>query len=183
MKSLLLAPHFDDEVLFTSFTILRHDPDIAWVFVPVDPDEHEIRLHESRTALSWLWKDGPPVDWQRHFSTGGAFEGDGESDLLVRFLAEHGHEYQRLFAPAPYEEGHAEHNSVGYAALASGVPTVLYDTYGRTRGRVHGSTLVEPEWQWVQAKLAALSCFGSQIEHPARRPWFYDLLDMREWYA
>jgi LmbE family N-acetylglucosaminyl deacetylase len=183
MRTLLLAPHFDDEVLFTSFTILRHDPDIAWVFAPPTLKEHETRLKESMTALAWLWKDGPPVDWQRHVTSGFAVEGDGVAELLGQFLAGASDKYQRLFAPAPYEDGHTEHNSVGYAAVASGVPTVLYDTYGRTRGRVHGGTEVVPEWQWIQPKLAALSCFTSQIEHPQRRPWFYDMLDMREWLS
>lgn len=90
-----------------------------------------------------------------------------------------------MFAPAVEENGHVEHNTVGVAAslLWPQSKVRYYLTYTRTHGRSTLGDEVFYETEWISRKLRALAEYGSQIAHPARRPWFYDLVDLREWYA
>ncbi len=90
-------------------------------------------------------------------------------------------EARRVIAPAFHPEGHKEHNYVSLMASASlGEVVDFYLTYAPRGQRSHG-TEVSPEPWMIARKLRALSCFESQIEQASTRPWFYDLLDMREW--
>lgn len=190
MNMLLLAPHYDDEILFASYTLMRHRPTIWFVFAPQSRAERETRGRESKTAMAQL---GLSLE----ISAVGAYEGEGIAGSLPDRLAQYlppvdlldrdpdTMYFDHVFAPAVYASGHLEHNSVGEVALEIyGKDRVTsYETYSRDAGRRQGGHLVEPTPDMIERKLRALACFRSQIEHPARRPWFYDMLDMREWYT
>lgn len=176
MRSLLLAPHSDDETLFASYLILRHKPTVTVCLR--SPGELGVsRFRETRAAMrilgdpeveTWPYRETQPLP--RDFY-----------ELLFR----RAEEYDHCFAPAVEEGGHEHHNEVGRLALAVfGEHRVTrYLTYTRHGGRSREGTLVEPEPEWVALKLAALACYRSQIDDPATRPWFYDLVDLREWVA
>lgn len=202
MNTLLLAPHYDDEILFASYAIMQSLPDIAWAFAPFDYHEQEERRIESEMALEQLLGDGHglTLGWL------GGCEGEEMHSLTEQLvglaaptspLAEPGERprnflkrYDHIIAPMIEPENeHSEHNACGEAAFLAFGPEphriTYYATYqrGRTRAATYGGSPFEPTTSMIQRKLRALACFGSQIEHPQRRPWFYDMLDMREWYA
>lgn len=191
MRTLLLAPHADDETLFAAFTILKFVPDIAVVHVPRDDDEQRERMSELRQALVELGV-GTAVHWV------GGYEGEQchslRSWLEQRCPPRSIHEraqsddvvyFDHVFAPAVERDGHVEHNRVGKAALeVFGEDRVTsYLTYTRTGGRSRDGREVPYEPEWIARKLCALAAYRSQHAHPARAPWFVDLIDLREWYA
>jgi LmbE family N-acetylglucosaminyl deacetylase len=184
VTALLLAPHYDDEILFAAYTLMRERPQIAWVFPPRNHLDHLDRRGESHDALLALGISFASV--QTRFESV-CYEGALGEDAWPYGLVEHLHdvEYDMVYAPAPHDHGHHEHNVVGRVALDTlGAERVTwYQTYTRTKGRQKYGNLVEPDPDMIARKLRALACFTTQIAHPARRPWFYELLDMREWHA
>jgi LmbE family N-acetylglucosaminyl deacetylase len=196
MRTLLLAPHSDDEILFAAYTIARHECQVA--IVARDPDEGiaEVRLMESTKAVGQMARRAS-VRYLGHVE--GAISEPRLRKDLERFLPDNDDSFDPLvaqaggytepvhvFAPVVEDDGHDEHNLVGRLAVeVFGLGSVTaYPTYTRHGGRTTDVGREVPiENEWIIQKFWALSCFKSQIAHPARRPWFYDLLDMREWYA
>jgi hypothetical protein len=86
-----------------------------------------------------------------------------------------------LIHPAYADDGHAEHNWVAELASELPAPKVAYLTYAPRGVRSRLGQEMIPTPHEIALKLKALSCFESQIEQPSTRPWFYDLLDLREW--
>lgn len=195
MRTLLLSPHYDDETLFAAYTVQRHQPDVLVVAVPKDRDEAERRNAETAEALKWLGHTG-------RLNSLGSYEGGIDPEYLVGYLEgcaapapeafdpladpeDEDLKYDRVFAPAVEDGGHDDHNLVGRAAVKVFGPdrVIPYLTYTRGGGRSRGGVEVPATPAMIEGKLLALACHRSQIEHPARRPWFYDMLDMREWLA
>lgn len=182
MRSLLLAPHADDETLFCAFTIAAHAPHVMIVARDPDPDTAIIRGSESIRACREMATD-VTVDYLGH-----SVEGHVDEDRVAADLADLRDVNEgpwRVFAPAVEEHGHREHNLVGQAAVdvfGAGCVTP-YLTYTRTGGRSTLGDEVRYENEWISRKLRALACFQSQIDHPDRRPWFYDQIDLREFYV
>ena len=88
----------------------------------------------------------------------------------------------RVYAPAVSPEGHEEHNLIGNLAIAVfGDKVIPYGTYAPRGQREVLAREVVPTADEIQRKLQAIACYRTQIEHPSTRPWFYELLDMREW--
>lgn len=181
--SLFLAPHNDDEALFGAYLIQQHRPHVVVCFrsAKQGADTWEVREQETSRALDYLGVE----EWEQlpHPDTLGV--ADARSALAVD-LARLGltHEPQTVFAPWPEPDGHEQHNIVGELAnLIFGPERVVhYTTYGRGRGRTVGRREIDPwDGQQIAAKLAALSCYVSQIAEPSTRPWFTSLLDLREW--
>lgn len=175
-RTLLLAPHSDDEVLFCSWTILREHPDVVVCLQDPDPAEAFQRSLETEQALDVLQHRGNLIFWPFR-------EQDVAQKKLREELQALREEYEWCYAPRPYHSGHAEHNAVGFAAkIVFGGNVTFYETYTRSGGRSHGFE-VEYEPVWISKKLRALACYVSQHQHAQRRSWFVDLLDLREWYA
>lgn len=180
MSSLLIAPHSDDEVLFASFIVTAHRPEVLVVAGDPDPGMRHRRSIESRAAGYAL---GRPYG-RMHFTS--LTEGSLSLELVTSALRFYAHDgLDEVFAPAIEDDGHEEHNLVGAAAVeVFGGRVRQYLTYTRTGGRSRSDRPIEPPGTYsIADKLRALACFTSQIAHPARRPWFYDQLDMREWWA
>lgn len=160
MNAILLDPHGDDACLFAAYTCLREKPLVVVTHRTV-PSE-EIRAAMDVLGLDWeIWPS--------------LLEG-------LRSVTED----VRVFLPAIYEDGHEEHNFVGRRAQEMFAPGHLtsYLTYAPRGYRQREGTEVVPEPWMIARKLKALSCFESQIENPATRPWFTSpLLDTREWLA
>lgn len=154
MKPLLFDPHGDDAVLFASFVAMTYDVHVVVTNRTVPADEIAAAMRE----LGCTWQEG----W----------------DPM--------HDYsETIFVPAWHEVGHEEHNEVArqVGLVYLGEEVHSYCTYAPRGNRQIGSRESYPTPYMIQRKLRALSCFGSQIEQPTTRPWFHDLLDMREWLA
>lgn len=171
MRTLLLAPHADDETLFASYLAQRH---AAHIFVVYD----EGRIDELHYASHWLgcratqlsaWKGMDPEEVEVHLNA--AFDPQ---------------EWDRVILPIPFAAGHEEHTLVGEIALRlfAGCELIQYATYGPRGVRQQTATEVIPyDPAHYARKLAALSCYRTPIATVATRPWFVELLDMREWIA
>lgn len=183
MSTVLFSPHNDDAVLFAAHACLEHDPLVVTVLRSQVQEDRgtgitaETREREDGCAFAelgltdWLQWPYPDVatDW-------------GAVENAMRLLDERV-QPERVFAPAPEPLGHSDHNAVGnLAADVFGERVTGYLTYRRGKGRSRGA-LVTMQPDWVARKLRALACYQSQIAEPSTRPWFVELLDMREWVA
>lgn len=174
MKSLLLAPHHDDEVLWCSWSILRYQPHVI-ICLRSDLQEkrgmgitNAQRVTETSRALWWL---GDPSSEFWQFSDANP-DWEGFKAKLYEFAATH-EDLERVFAPAVEEGGHDQHNEVGRIAVEVFGGVEPYLTYVRGSGRSIG-TEVPFEPGWPAKKLRALSCYESQIAEPSTAYWFLD---------
>ena len=170
--TLLIAPHADDETLFASYLAQRYEAGIAVVY-------DEGRSGELFQAGNYL--GCPTVNWGNH---------KGASPAEIRmYFDSFSDPPERVIYPAELVGGHEEHNIVSRVVVDwcqewPGIERIEYLTYAPRGRRVTDGVASLPEKpEHIARKLMALSCYRSQIEDPATAPWFYDLLDMREWLA
>ncbi len=172
-RTLLIAPHADDETLFASYLAQRYAATIAVVY-------DEGREHELSMATAWL--GCPYVQLRARKGMG-----EEETETYLNGLRDPAgqEDWERIIAPAEEIAGHEEHNIVARVCgwVFKDVPITRYTTYAPRGHRTKGPHEVVPEPQQIGRKLAALSCYRSQIDAPNTRAWFYYLLDMREWTA
>lgn len=169
MTTLLLAPHADDESLFAAYTCQRERPKIVCCF---DEGRNFGELAPAAGILGCEW-------------VGFGIQRGAPAEALMRQLETFPYtEAEVVWAPAFHPDGHAEHNLVSLVARSLYGPRVRYYLTYAPRGhrQVDGQQVV-PEPEQIARKLRALACYVSQMEDPATRPWFYELLDMREWVA
>lgn len=179
MKTILLSPHGDDETLFAAFTCMRERPHVIVCSQDADPDVRRARTLETTRAIEilgcshheWPTPANKP-DWEKARQWLSAWD----SSALVASVAD------RVYAPAIHPEGHEDHNRVGELAREIfGDRVRFYTTYAPRGQRQYGSVEIVPTADEIQRKLLALACYRTQIEHPSTRPWFFELLDLREW--
>jgi LmbE family N-acetylglucosaminyl deacetylase len=172
--NLLLAPHNDDETLWASYLILRHNPHVVICLKSVRMHQKDYpggpvtadREQETACAMRLLnaeWTQWPvpddTPDWK-------------ELADLMRGLKNTG-EVEQVFAPAFEEGGHGHHNRVAVLARAVfGSESVTHYLTYTGEGRSRWGTKVEPDGGWIDLKREALMCYQSQIEHPATQAWF-----------
>lgn len=177
MSGILLAPHNDDESLFASYTLMREKPLVVVCFYPVRQERDGIfasdRIGETSEAMAVLGCD---------FEQWSSPDNLVEVPLLGGEIMAATDRYDHCWAPLPEPDGHEQHNLVGQLAVqAFGVErTTFYATYRRGYARTETGVEVVPWAGWRALKLRALSCYSSQIDLPATRPWFTVGWD-REW--
>lgn len=183
-EALLLAPHGDDETLFAAYTCMRYGKRMHVIVCTqdADPAVRGIRSYETAKAISlfrcsyheWPMSEDKP-DWEtaREWLSGWA-----SGTLFATKITD-------VFAPAVEVEGHEQHNAVGLLAQdVFGDLVTPYLTYApRGERSRHGVEVPPPTAHEIVLKLRALSCYESQITNPLTRPWFFELLDLREWWA
>lgn len=171
MRTLLLAPHADDESLFASYLAQRHAAHVVVVF-------DEERESELSMATSWLG-----CSYQQFPLAKGQDDDMVEAFLIGLRDPAGADDWDLVIAPAIEEFGHEEHNQVGRLALTvfQDCEIIRYRTYSPRGNRTIGEPVLPDRPDFIRRKLAALSCYRSQIAEPSTQPWFYDLLDMREW--
>lgn len=172
MRALLIAPHADDETLFASYLAQKHGALVAVVY-----DEGQRRQRELEHATTWLGCECTHL---------GVPKGAPDERVTQALAALRGQVFVPneglVIAPAYHPDGHEEHNRVSSAvSRVFSQKKAWYPTYAPRGERDRRGDEVVPRPEWIARKLAALSCYRSQIEHPSTIPWFYDLLDMREW--
>jgi LmbE family N-acetylglucosaminyl deacetylase len=171
-------------VLFACYSLLAHNCHVVNVLrSQVQEDRgagitQDTRAREDREAMDCL---GVGI-----FEQWAETDADPDWDAIKRMMVEirETENPQLVFAPLPEVNGHDQHNAVGQIAENVFAPTGevrFYATYQRGQGRTKTEIEVEPEPWMIAAKLRALSYYESQIIEPSTRPWFYELLDMKEW--
>lgn len=191
-EALLLAPHGDDETLFAAFTCMRYGKRMHVIVCTqdADPKIRGVRSLETSRAIAQLgcthheWPmsaDNPDWGAARQW-----LEGWASDKLFARRI-------ENVFAPAIepdmgderlWGSGHEQHNAVGLLAQdVFGDRVTHYLTYVRGERSRYGVEVPPPTGHEIARKLRALSCYESQITDPLSRPWFFELLDMREWWA
>lgn len=183
MTALVLSPHNDDAVLFSSFNAIRHQAHVITVFRSAKQEQHKIywdvREAEDEAAFAELgirsyeqWDFADTVEVASTLA-------DALADRLATVEADH------VFAPAVEEDGHDQHNLVGYVADfvfgRRGIPVTHYLTYRRHHGKSQDGVEVEPEREWVTRKLRALACYRTQIETAAAGCTAHFLREQREY--
>lgn len=181
MSTLLLAPHGDDETLFAAYSCIRHQAHVIVCTQDADPAVRRERSLETASAVRILgcsYHEWPLLASDPNWDQAKTWLESWNSTELLPSVPE------RVFAPAVEEGGHEQHNIVGQLALDIFGPLVIpYLTYAPRGQRSRSEKQVIPTAQEIQLKLRALSCYQTQIANPATRPWFFDLLDLREWMA
>ena len=161
MTALVLEPHHDDAVLFSSWNAIRHRAHIVTVLRSVNQEgmgiTHGEREAESSLAAQilgcrhsqWQEPDSAP-DWERIEVELRAYE--------AALAPEH------VFAPWPEARGgNQQHDAIGALAASVFPGRVTHYTTYRTGGPRTTGTPVPYEREWVLLKLRALACFRSQI--------------------
>lgn len=181
MGSLLLAPHSDDESLFAAYSCMRTHAHIIICSYDDDRAVREIRALETTAAIGILGCSSQV--WQ--VAAADLTRAAAETMLHPWTSTDHvGTLPERVYAPAVEQDGHEQHNLIGEVALELfGDKVIPYLTYAPRGQRSRNGTEVVPTTEEIQRKLRALACYKTQIENPATRPWFFDLLDLREWTA
>lgn len=183
-EALLLAPHGDDETLFAAYTCMRYGKRMHVIVCTQDADPaiRSIRSQETARAIAHFgcshheWPmPADQVNWDiaKEWLSGWA-----STNLFPTKI-------EIVFAPAIEPEGHEHHNAVGLLAQdVFGDIVQKYLTYApRGQRSDYGIEVLPPTAYEIARKLRAMSCYESQIMNSMSRPWFFDLLDMREWLA
>ncbi len=183
MRAVLFEPHLDDAVLFATYTLLGHRPHVVTVFgnAVYQPEVPSLeREMEQARALANLGS----LEWMRWPLTDTAGAGDAIRFAVLSLMEPLSEQYDVVFAPLVELDGHEQHNLVGECCHAVfGDRVKWYATYRRGEGRTHEAYEVAPEPGWAALKFAAMSCYSTQIENPATRPWFQAADCLREWRA
>lgn len=179
MRSILFAPHNDDEALFCAYTIMREKP-----LVVIVTDSHiqpnrgeagcdaETRWQETVKAMEIL---GAPVirlgmpDVDLDYHAFGAF--------LMKSLSG----FDKVYIPA-LQEGNLHHDIVHRACRAVfGDKCVDYTTYTKTELYTTGDIEIVPTEEEIALKNKALDCYVSQLNLKSTRPHFEAVRGKSEW--
>ncbi len=154
--NILLAPHPDDETLFSAYTLIEHHPLVLVCYPGAArhgaPEKRLAELADAMRVLGCDWQ--PPPDF--------------DLEIYLRGMPE----VEHVWAPYPEDGGHSAHNRVGELAVKLWPGHVTwYSTY-TVDGRSTVGDRVEAPLAWQELKVRALNCYASQIEHPGTRPHF-----------
>jgi LmbE family N-acetylglucosaminyl deacetylase len=157
---ILLAPHNDDESLWTSFTCLRERPHVIVCLRSFVQARYGI-TYQQREAETAMAMDILGCTWEQWDISD---EAPRWAEIEQRFRAlspEH------AWAPLPEQGGHNHHNKIGKIAVRVWPGKVTqYLTYTNAGKSVNG-TLVPYVPSMINAKLRALQCYRSQILEPS----------------
>lgn len=176
--NLLISPHNDDSELFMAFTMLREKPLVLVVtdsFVQAQRGDGilaEQRVEETVEATAVL---GCPAFFAGIPDT--QVDAEGLYALFEGFA-----NFDKVYAPKPYEGGNPHHNLIGEAAgEVFGDRVVFYATYTRDNLYMTGDIEVKPTPEELELKRKALQCYRSQLSLPSTRPHFAAVMGKSEW--
>lgn len=200
---LFLFPHNDDGVLFASFKLQALAPNVLPLVIYESHVQGEgtaaIRRAEDRDAFACF--EGVRPHFLNGFKDTAEYKDTDISEAIITALLElHVDKVADVWAPAIYENGHAQHNQIGRVAGLLGTPVRFYHTYSRRAGKIHGEMVngsydaevcAEVDERPVESKpvklvhvtrkLRALACYRTQIETARFGCTAHFLHDQREW--
>lgn len=162
----LLSPHNDDETLFASFLILRHQPHVIVCLHSEVQKQYGItsaqREAETDAALATL---GVPTQFEQW----GIPDVDPDWWEVGRRVGVLAANFDRCIAPADEAGAPFQHREIGRMALARFGPkrVTSYTTYRAGGVRSTDGTLVPFEPEWLPIKHRALACYRSQMDTPS----------------
>lgn len=187
MKTLLLAPHHDDETLFASYLCLTYDPLVIVCYGNPAANGVPASVRSSEFGLAMVQLNVHEcIEWPVSDTEGGTAD-----DLLVRMRHVRDHtDWDLVFAPAveparvvdgEVAGGHPQHNNVGRLAdrvFGGHVTVEHYTTYTYpplTRSRSERPIPHDPSW--IFRKHAALACYRSAAQTPSYRHFAEDMAE------
>jgi LmbE family N-acetylglucosaminyl deacetylase len=184
VKAVLFAPHNDDETLFAFYSMLRHQAEVVVVLRSMRQERQQngptYQVREAETLCATSVAGVSYVQWIGFYDTHPDWA--GVYDFVLAYFEDS--EPEVVICPVWEEGGHEDHNQL--AAIVAGIAStqrrpvelIRYLTYRRGHGRSEGGVEVIPTPDEKEAKLAALRCYQSQMDHPPTAPWFG--VDQRE---
>lgn len=184
MSHLFLAPHNDDETLFGSFTLLRHQPFVVICLrsfrmadpaypggMPIGYHTRELETELAMTVLGCQWMQWELSDDEPNWDA---------LHVKLEQLRDGRIDWSAVHAPEWEVGGHDQHNRISELALEVFGPDCVrtYLTYTAS-GKSRWGMEVSWEPEWIPLKHQALACYKSQAMHPATRSHFLD--DIREY--
>jgi LmbE family N-acetylglucosaminyl deacetylase len=176
VTALFLSPHNDDETLFGAFVIQQQETHVVVVLRSFYEETrwpaatYQVREDETAAAVGEL---GATWEQLEHSDIDPAWDDVRESMAEAR----DGFGWDVVYAPLAEVGGHVHHNRISAIAVdVFGRRVRFYSTYTNL-GRSETGRRVEPEPEWIEAKLRALACYRSQIAIPDMRPHFVRGLD------
>lgn len=164
-KSLLLAPHNDDEALFASYIILKHKP---LVCVVTDSYRQELRgdaiTKEQRISETEMAMDILDADVKFLHIPDNAI-GDDALDALDDF--------EVVYAPQPEFGGNPDHNKIGELAKNKWKNVIFYSTYTAQRPYPHGEPIPYTD-EMYKLKMMALDSYQSQLNMSNK--YYFDMM-------
>jgi len=193
---LFLSPHNDDLVLFASFKLQALAPDVLPLVIFESHVQGEgtsaIRRAEDRDAFACF--QGVLPEFLNGFSDAKEYkDADIAEAIMTAMLELKVDRIASVWAPAIYNNGHAQHNQIGRVAELMGGKVHFYHTYVReVEGKVgkhrheyrDSPDVIESapvKLEHVTRKLRALSCYRTQIETARFGCTPHFLRDQREW--
>jgi LmbE family N-acetylglucosaminyl deacetylase len=179
-KSILFAPHSDDEALFCAYTIMREKP-----LVVIVTDAHrqtnrgevgcdaETRWKETVEAMKIL--DCPVIRL-------GMKDFELDYHIFGTFLQRSMEGFDIVYCPA-IQEGNPDHDIISRACQAVfGDKCKLYSTYAKGEWWTKGNVEIVPTEEEYELKMKALDCYKSQINLPSTAPHIQASRDARNEY-
>lgn len=157
---IFLEPHNDDSALFGAFTILREKPIIVCVT--------DGAKHEQRGIVKAVDRRKESIEAAKILGVKVEFLGIPDDNLtqvgLICALQKKYPNPDKVFAPAPYENGNPDHNLVGRVAQQLYKDRVtFYSTYRLNDLRPQGNVIIFPTEKEIDLKCAALWKYESQL--------------------
>lgn len=178
MLDVLIAPHNDDEVLFTTFLLLRYKPHVVVCLRSHKQDNNwarrELETAAAMEKLGCTWEQWQHPDVAPDWPS------------VKRMIDDLANRYERCFAPYPRfaangwsndepqpRDGVKQHDRIGEIAQESFGEGryVGYLTYTKA-GKDEGGNKVPFDPEWPLLKLEALALYKSQIFRPEIVPHF-----------
>lgn len=180
-RSIVFAPHNDDESLFIAYTIIREKPLVCIVTDSfIQPNRGEVgcdattRWNESVEAMKIL---GAPVirlgmkDFELDYNIFGTF--------LMSSLGN----FDTIYCPA-IQGGNPHHDIIARACLAVfGDKVKMYSTYKPGEWYSEGDEEVIPTKEEVELKNKALDCYKSQINLASTKNHIEAARGKSEWFV
>ena len=180
MRTILFAPHNDDEALFCAYTLMREKPLVVICtdsFIQPNRGEKgcdsETRWEETKKAMDIL---GVPVmrlgvrDYELDYNVFGTF--------LQKSLSG----FDKVYAPA-IQEGNPHHDLIARACkFVFGDKVIQYSTYKSGEWFTKGDIEIVPTEEEYELKKKALSCYKSQLNLASTAPHFKASIEAKsEW--
>lgn len=175
-KTILIAPHNDDEALFASFTCLREKP---LVIIVTDSWKQFNRGEKNITAEA---RRQESIDGMTVLGCAVHFLAIPDNKLTRTELRKKLREFHptTVYAPA-IQGGNAQHDLVGATALECFPNVIQYTTYSKASDYTTGEAEIIPTPEELELKNQALECYRTQMSYERTAHHFHAVKGKSEW--